>query len=671
MRVLTCLVVAHNLWLVLLALLVGIAGSWVTFRLFRQAQARNGRQRAGWILLASQAAGSSIWCMHFIAVVAYDAGAAFTFEPAWTMVSLFVAVAGCAYGLWIALSARLRFAPELGGAVVGLAISAMHYSGMLAFRIEGLIEWSAGAILLSIIFAVLFGALTLRQAVRPFVQDAGYLTVGLFVLAVVSLHFTGMAGITVTPIAAGGVSAASSALAAFAVVGVGMLVVGSGVISYLLDEQASQETLRRLEHLALHDALTGLANRSKALAYLDSVFVEAQKSMEKVAVIGIDLDRFKEINDVYGHKAGDDVLATIGGRLAGLLREDEFVARVGGDEFMAVKRFSDRTALDSFLARLDAALTAPLSVAGNALPSMASIGVAVFPDDGADREILICHADLAMYQSKHDLSRRISFYEPAMEQATLERYALAQDLGRALELGQFALHYQVQKGVASGQTVGYEALLRWNHPLHGSISPAVFIPIAEETGHILAIGEWVLRTACAEAVTWEAPHKIAVNLSPVQVINADVPAQLRAVLLETGLSPKRLDLEITESTFIADKARALHVLRQVKALGVSLSIDDFGVGYSSFDTLRSFPFDKIKIDGCFTRDAERSSEARAILRSVLALGRSLGIPVLAEGVETAEQLALLRAEGCAEAQGYYLGKPAPMERARPIAMRAG
>ena len=671
MRVLTCLVVAHNPWLVLLALLVGIAGSWVTFRLFRQAQARNGRQRAGWIVLASQAAGSSIWCMHFIAVVAYDAGAAFTFEPAWTMVSLFVAVAGCAYGLWIALSARLRFAPELGGAVVGLAISAMHYSGMFAFRIEGLIEWSAGAILLSIIFAVLFGALTLRQAVRPFVRDAGYLTVGLFVLAVVSLHFTGMAGITVTPIAAGGVSAASSALAAFAVVGVGMLVVGSGVISYLLDEQASQETLRRLEHLALHDALTGLANRPKALAYLDSVFVEAQKSMEKVAVIGIDLDRFKEINDVYGHKAGDDVLATIGSRLAGLLREDEFVARVGGDEFMAVKRFSDRTALDSLLARLDAALTAPLSVAGNALPSMASIGVAVFPDDGADREILICHADLAMYQSKHDLSRRISFYEPAMEQATLERYALAQDLGRALELGQFALYYQVQKGVASGQTVGYEALLRWNHPLHGSISPAVFIPIAEETGHILAIGEWVLRTACAEAVTWEAPHKIAVNLSPVQVINADVPAQLRAVLLETGLSPKRLDLEITESTFIADKARALHVLRQVKALGVSLSIDDFGVGYSSFDTLRSFPFDKIKIDGCFTRDAERSSEARAILRSVLALGRSLGIPVLAEGVETAEQLALLRAEGCAEAQGYYLGKPAPMERARPIAMRAG
>ncbi|RFZ87672.1 EAL domain-containing protein [Shinella sp. WSJ-2] len=671
MRILSCLVVTHNPWLILLALAVGITGSWVTFRLFRQARVRVGRQRAGWVLLASQAAGSSIWCVHFIAVVAYDAGAAFTFDPAWTMVSLFVAVTGCAYGFWVALSKGIYAAPEIGGVVVGLAISAMHYSGMLAFRIDGLVEWQAGYILLSLAFSVFFGMLTMRQAVRPFIRDAGYLAVALFMLAVLSLHFTGMAALAVTPIAVGSQSASSSALAAFAVVGVGMLVAGSGVISYLLDEQASQETVRRLEHLALHDALTGLANRPKALAHLDRTFVEAQKRQEKVAVIGIDLDRFKEVNDVYGHKAGDDVLVTIGRRLAGLLREDEFVARIGGDEFMAVKRFCDRTALDSFLARLDAALTTPLSVAGNVLPSIASIGVAVFPDDGADREILICHADLAMYQSKHDLSRRISFYEPAMEQATLERYALAQDLGRALELGQFALHYQVQKDVASGRIVGHEALLRWNHPLHGSISPAVFIPIAEETGHILAIGEWVLRAACAEAATWDAPHRIAVNLSPVQVINSDVPALLRAVLLETGLPAKRLELEITESTFIADKVKALHALRQVKALGVFLAIDDFGVGYSSFDTLRTFPFDKIKIDGCFTRDAERSSEARAILRSVLALGRSLGIPVLAEGVETSEQMALLRAEGCAEAQGYYLGKPAPMERSRPIAMRAG
>jgi diguanylate cyclase (GGDEF)-like protein len=671
MRVISCLVVEHNLWLVVLALLVGIAGSWVTFRLFRQAQARSGRQRAGWVLLASQAAGSSIWCMHFIAVVAYDTGGPITFDPAWTMVSLFLAVAGCAYGLWLSLSPRLRIAPELGGAVVGLAISAMHYSGMLAFHIEGVIAWEAGYIILSLFFAVSLGALTMRQAVRPLLKNAGYLPIGLFVLAVVSLHFTGMAALSVTPLAGVGEATTSSALAAFAVVGVGMLVAGSGVISYLIDEQASQETLERLQQLALSDALTGLPNRTRALAYLEREFAHAARTAEKVALIGIDLDRFKEINDVHGHKAGDDVLRTIGHRLAALLHEDEFVARIGGDEFIAVKRFDDRVRLDAFLARLDDCLTAPLAVAGVTLAGAASIGVAIYPDDGADREVLICHADLAMYQSKGDLTRRISFYEPAMEQATLERYALVQDLGRALELGQFALHYQVQKCIATGETVGYEALLRWLHPQQGFISPAVFIPIAEETGHILAIGEWVLRTACAEATTWDVPHRVAVNLSPVQFINADIPSLVHSVLLETGLSPQRLDLEITESTFIADKAKALHALRQIKALGVALSIDDFGVGYSSFDTLRSFPFDKIKIDGCFTQDAERSSEARAILCSVLALGHSLGIPVLAEGVETAGQLALLRIEGCAEAQGYHLGRPAPMDRERSRVALAG
>ena len=670
MRVISCLVVEHNLWLVLLALLVGVVGSWVTFRLFRQAQARTGRQRAGWVLLASQAAGSSIWCMHFIAVVAYDAGTPFTFDPAWTMVSLFVAVAGSAYGLWLALSTRLRAAPEIGGAVVGCAISAMHYSGMLAFHIEGTIEWEAGYILLSLLLAVSFGALTLRQAVRPTVKNAAH-PVGLFVLAVVSLHFTGMAALAVTPAASPVGPAAFPALAAFAVVGVGMLVAGSGVISYLIDEQASQETLRRLEQLALNDALTGLPNRTSALDRLDDELQQAARTGMKVAVIGFDLDRFKEINDVHGHKAGDDVLATLGRRIKALLEEGEFAARVGGDEFMAVTRFRDRTRLEAFLARLDRVLTAPLRIGGTDLASAASIGVAIYPDDGTDREMLICHADLAMYQSKADLTHRISFYEAEMELAVLERYALVQDLGRALESGQFALHYQVQKCVATDETVGYEALLRWRHPRHGNISPAVFIPLAEETGHIIAIGEWVLRTACAEAATWDVPHKIAVNLSPVQFINADIPALVRSVLMETGLSPKRLDLEITESTFIADKAKALHALRRIKALGVMLSIDDFGVGYSSFDTLRSFPFDKIKLDGCFTQDAERSSEARAILRSVLALGRSLGIPVLAEGVETAEQLALLRAEGCAEAQGYHLGRPAPMNRDRPVVALAG
>jgi diguanylate cyclase (GGDEF)-like protein len=494
------------------------------------------------------------------------------------------------------------------------------------------------------------------------VKNAGYLAVGLFVLAVVSLHFIGMAALSVTPAGTAGDAASSSALAAFAVVGVGMLVVGSGVISYLIDEQASQETFLRLQQLALSDALTGLPNRTRALEHLESEFALAAGSGEKVAVIGIDLDRFKEINDVHGHKAGDDVLRTVGRRLALLLEEGEFAARIGGDEFMAVKRFRDRKRLDTFLTRLDDALTAPLNVGGALRAGAASIGVAVYPDDGADREDLICHADLAMYQSKGDITRHVSFYQPEMEQAAIERYALAQDLGRAEELGQFALHYQVQKCVATGQTIGYEALLRWYHPVQGYIPPDVFIPIAEETGQILAIGEWVLRTACEEAVLWDIPHKVAVNLSPVQVVNADIPGLLRSVLLETGLAPQRLDLEITETTFIADKAKALHVLRQIKALGVTLSIDDFGIGYSSLSALADITADEIKIDRSFITDIHKRPRSQGILRAIESLSEALGITVVAEGLESYEELAYLQAATKIRyAQGYYFSRPIFLE----------
>ncbi len=663
----SCLGTQHEPWLVALALLVGIAGSWTTFRLFSQAQTRSGWQRTGWIVLTAQAAGSSIWCMHFIGVIAYETDVPFTFDPMLTMVSLLVAVAGCAYGFRLALASGIPFGPEIGGAVVGAAISTMHYSGMLAFRVEGWIEWDFNYVALSVAFAMVFGTLSLRQAVKPKRATSGLRAVALFVAAVVSLHFTGIAAMSIIPAPLATEPSTPSALAAFAVVGVSMLVISAGLISYLIDERMTQDTFHRLQQLALHDSLTGLPNRVSALEHIDREFTEASAAGSKVAVIGIDLDRFKEINDVHGHKVGDDVLVRIGQRLGGLVRPGEFVARIGGDEFMAVTRFTSRDQLNGFLARLDAALTAPLGVGAIDLVSSASLGVALYPDDGGDRETLICHADLAMYQAKFAIGRNIFFYEPEMEQAVRAHHTLARDLGRALELDQFVLHYQVQTCVETGDVIGYEALLRWNHPVRGNISPAVFIPVAEETGHILAIGEWVLRAACREAVCWDQPFKIAVNLSPVQFIHADIPGLVHSVLLETGLSPQRLELEITESTFITDKVRVLHVLRQVKALGVMLAIDDFGIGYSCFDTLRSFPFDKLKLAGSFTRDAERSPVAQAIERSVLALGRSLSIPVLAEGVETAEQLRFLRSEGCVEAQGYYLGRPGPIVRGMPAA----
>jgi diguanylate cyclase (GGDEF)-like protein len=664
MRVVSCLVTEHNPWLVLLAVFVCIAGSWVTFRLFRQAEARNGWQRAGWIFLAAQAAGSSIWCTHFIAVIAYEHEAPVTFDPAFTMVSLLIAVAGCAYGFWLSISFRFPLAAEVGGGVVGIAISAMHYSGMMAYRVDGLIDWNLDYVLASVALSVLFAGVSLRQAIKPWLGETRYLPVGLFVLAVASLHFTGMTAISVTPFSTAADSTTSSTLAAFAVVGVGMLVLGAGVISYLIDEQTSQEAFDRLQKLAMTDSLTGLPNRTSAIEHLDQEMERARYTIAKVAIIGIDLDRFKEINDLRGHQAGDATLATIGHRLGDLLQHDEFAARIGGDEFMCVKVFIERRQLDDFLKRLEQVFSEPLHIGNVDLAAGASLGVALYPDDGHDRQV-ISNADLAMYRAKADITRAICFYEPQMDKAAREHHALASDLSHALELGQLELHYQVQKSVQSGDVLGYEALLRWRHPTRGPISPSVFIPIAEETGLILAIGEWVLRTACAEAGRLARPYKIAVNLSPVQFAHNDLAGLIRDILVETGLSPNRLELEITESTFIADKSRALHILRQIKALGVKISIDDFGVGYSSFDTLRSFPFDKIKLDGSFTREMERNTHAMAIVRSVLALGQSLGIPVLAEGVETASQFQILRIEGCHEAQGYYLGRPGPRESILP------
>ncbi|MFE0016534.1 EAL domain-containing protein [Mesorhizobium sp. NPDC059054] len=618
--------------------------------------------------MAAQAAGSSIWCTHFIAVIAYEHDAPVTFDPTFTMLSLLIAVAGCAYGFWLSLSFRFPLAAEIGGGVVGIAISAMHYSGMLAYRVDGLIEWSADYVAASVALSVLFGGIAMRQAAKPLWGETTYVPVAFFVLAVASLHFTGMTAISVTPFSTAVDNTASSTLAAFAVVGVGMLVLGAGVISYLIDEQSSQEAFDRLQKLALTDSLTGLPNRASAIERLDRELEQAHHTAAKVAIIGIDLDRFKEINDLRGHQAGDETLATIGLRLGDLLEDDEFAARIGGDEFMCVKRFVDRHQLDDFLTRLENAFSQPLRIGNVDLAAGASLGVALYPDDGHDRQVLISNADLAMYRAKADITRALCFYEPQMDTAAREHHALASDLSHAIELEQLELHYQVQKSVQSGDVLGYEALLRWSHPSRGAISPAVFIPIAEETGLILTIGEWVLRTACRDAGRLGRPSKIAVNLSPVQFVHNDLAGLIRDILVETGLSPNRLELEITESTFIADKSRALHVLRQIKALGVKISIDDFGVGYSSFDTLRSFPFDKIKLDGSFTREMERNAQAMAIVRSVLALGQSLGVPVLAEGVETAAQLQILRIEGCHEAQGYYLGRPGRRENILPASI---
>ena len=659
--VLGCIYHRHDLWLVLVATLICVAGAWVTARLFLRTVSTAGMQKVGWHFLTALAAGVSIWCTHFVAMLGFDAGVPASFDLALTIVSLLIAVGGSTIGFIVAGSGLTRFAPALGGAIVGVAIALMHYTGMLAWRVQGIVSWDLTYLAASIVLSVGLSAAALYCAMRPDSQSVN-LMAAMLALAVLALHFTGMTALRIEPVRVDEAYSNPAALhtLALAIAGMSLVIVCTGLVSYLIDDNVRAESLEHLRRMALSDMLTGLPNRANFDERLDLEIALANDQRSRLALVGIDLNRFKEINDLRGHHAGDEVLRTLGRRMSNLLRDGEFVARTGGDEFVAIHRLGEQAGLLDFLGRLETALYRPVRLDDCEVIPGASFGVAIYPDDAASKAVLINNADLAMYRAKANRTRPVCFYEPGMDELARARRALAADLRQALGGNQFSIHYQVQTSLSTGDILGYEALLRWWHPKQGLILPEEFIPLAEENGQILEIGEWVLREACAAAASWEPPCRVAVNLSAVQFAHADLPRLVAGVLARSGLPPERLELELTESTIFADRERSLHTLRQIKALGVNIALDDFGTGYSSLDTLRAFPFDRIKLDQSFVGEAVTSPQDKAIIRAVLALGRSLGIPVLAEGIETHDQLALLIDEGCDEAQGFLLGRPAPL-----------
>ncbi len=437
----------------------------------------------------------------------------------------------------------------------------------------------------------------------------------------------------------------------------------------LRDRKKAEEHIHFLAH---HDALTGLPNRNSFNARLDREIEEHQASGRSFAVLCLDLDRFKEVNDLFGHAAGDALLKKVAKCVTSVLKRNEMMARLGGDEFAIV---ATNLPNPSAAGRLADDIIEALRVANESSTTASfvstSIGVAIFPNDAQDGRGLLTHADTALYRAKTDGRGVYRFFEAAMGVEVRDRRMLEHDLRTAITRNEFELAYQPQARLDTREITGFEALLRWRHPQRGQVSPAVFIPVAEESGAIQQIGEWVLRQACTEASSWTNPLGVAVNVSAMQLHNPQFTQLVHGILLETGLSPARLELEITETALVRDFNRALATLRQLKALGVRIAMDDFGTGYSSLSNLRAFPFDKIKIDGSFIKAVDTNEQAATIVRAVLGIGRGLKLPVLAEGVETGEELGFLGAELCDQIQGYLLGKPANIAGFRYLTHGAG
>jgi diguanylate cyclase len=649
----------YHQFLVLLAASVCLFGTWVGMRHFARARATYGVTRYGWLFLASVGTGAALWASTFISILALDPALNSGFEPVLTGSVLIIAILSCLAGFEIG-SRHFTLAPEAGGLVMGLGVLAMHVVGMKAWHVQGDIDWSAYGLAMTFMLGLGLSALAVNRANRPVTRWCRHGAAIVLAFMICAMHYALSASVS----AVGDNQLAMPAYLipaetlGFAVVGAVLLVMGSGFSTYVIDLRSRTESADRIHQLSFNDTMTGLPNRIAFNERLAFDAAEAHEKAHKLAAFSIDLDGFKDVNDLFGHAAGDLLLIEVAERMRAALGPGEFLARQSGDEFLGLQMSGNHPAdAQAFAERIAAVFVRAFGPAHQQVCLTASIGYAIFPTDTPERDQVLSNAKLAMHRAKSTQRGRISRYHREMDDTARARRALARDLQGAAARDELELHYQLQTSLADGAICGTEALMRWHHPKQGMISPAVFIPLAEETGAIRAMGEWALRTACRDAAEGRLPGTIAVNLSPVQFDGEGLVESIHAILLETGLSPRRLEVEVTESAVMSDEAHALHTLRRLKAMGISVAMDDFGTGHSSLATLHAFPFDKIKLDQSFVRRLPEEAAAAAIVRTVLALGRSLGMPVLAEGIETKAQWEFLACEGCAKGQGYLFAKP--------------
>ncbi len=670
--------------LVFISLCVAILASYTALDLTGRIATSRGRTAYLWMTGGALAMGFGVWSMHFIGMLALSVPIELGYDVGLTLWSLLVAILSCGFALWLVSQPHLPALQLLIGALImGAGISAMHYSGMAALRMQPGIDYDPTLFGLSLVIAVGASAAALSIAFRlrkqmPYVRLVRAGASVIMGLAIVGMHYTGMA-------------AASFPLGSFCVAAVdglsgkgldNLVLVSSlavliiALLTSIFDARLDAKTAaladsltqanEELTQLALHDTLTGLANRILLAERIAQAMREVQEQGGYFSLMFIDLDGFKPVNDAFGHHLGDRLLREVAVRLRQQLRSQDTLARIGGDEFVLLVRLAAPDDAPPVAARQVTLLSKSFRVDEHDLQISASIGIALYPGNGQTAEELLMNADAAMYHAKGAGKNGYSFFDVSMNTNARKQLQLLQDLRQALEQQQFHLYYQPKFDASNGQAVGAEALLRWEHPQQGLLLPEHFIELAEKTGLIIPIGEWVLNEACRQMRLWidqgYSHWRIAVNLSALQFCYAGLVDSVAQALERHRLPANSLTLEITETTAMSDADASMTVLQRLSQMGVDLSIDDFGTGYSSLMYLKRLPANELKIDRGFVRDLEHDSDDAAIVSAIVALGQALGLRIVAEGVETDTQQSFLTTLGCDSLQGFLLGEPQPAEQ---------
>lgn len=670
--------------LVVISILVAILAAYTALDLVGRIVSARGRAVHLWTAGGAIAMGVGTWSTHFIGMLAFVLPIDLGYDVPLVLLSLLIAIGFSGFALWLATQPRLpALQLSLGAVLLGLGISAMHYTGMAAMRMQPGIQYTPWLFVLSLVIAIAASAAALRIAFhlrqqRPRVYLLRASAALLLGLAVIGMHYTGMAAANFADGSFCGAlpqGLSSDGLDRMVLV-TSLSILGIALFSCILDSHLETRTAvladslteanLELTHLALHDNLTGLPNRALLTERIDQAMKRATESGGCFALMFMDLDGFKPVNDAFGHHTGDLLLRQVALRLRNSLHRRDTLARVGGDEFVLLVELQNPEDALTVARRQVSEVGNPFNIGEHQLQISLSIGICMYPGNGSTQHELLINADAAMYHTKAAGKNGYSFFDASMNSNARNQLQMSQDLHKAIKHRQFCIYYQPKFDAMTGLPVGAEALLRWNHPEQGILGPDLFISMAEKTGLIIQIGEWVLDEACRQMREWYTQGyshwRIAVNLSALQFCHSGLVTAVADTLARHQLPANCLTLEITETTAMHDADASLAVLRRLSEMGVDLSIDDFGTGYSSLMYLKRLPANEIKIDRGFVRDLEHDTDDAAIVSAIVAVGQALNLRIVAEGVETAVQQRFLTHLGCHSLQGFLLGYPLPAQQ---------